>query len=162
MPILVTDDGENLVESAAILDALDEMATDDDRRLLPKAGPIRRAGLRVCALAMGLADKAVSLFYEGVLRKEEARSAIWMNRCAAQIMDTLGVLEKERTAAGSEHWFGALSHADIAVGCALRFVGEALPKIALDADHPALSAHAARCEGTALFQRAVQPLHVAL
>src|ERR1700733_3177128 len=126
VPVLVMNDGEILLESAAILDGLDDLAPDD-RRLLQRSGAVRRAGLRVCALATGLADKAVSLLYERVLREDDRRSAVWTDRCTAQIRATLDVLEREREAAGDDFWFDAFSHADIAVTCALRFVGEAHP-----------------------------------
>src|SRR5580704_9781274 len=86
VPTLVLDDGEVLIESAAILDALDDMV-GSDRALMPRSGPERRRGLKACALATGLADKAVSLFYEGLLH--EAPSQAWIDRCEAQIGDVL-------------------------------------------------------------------------
>jgi glutathione S-transferase len=42
LPTLVLDDGTSLVESAAILDYLDELV-GPERALLPGAGPVRRA-----------------------------------------------------------------------------------------------------------------------
>ncbi|XXT32070.1 glutathione S-transferase family protein [Sorangium sp. So ce448] len=44
VPVLVTDGGEPLVESAAILDALDDLV-GPDRALLPRSGEARRAAL---------------------------------------------------------------------------------------------------------------------
>jgi glutathione S-transferase len=161
VPILVMDDGETLIESAAILDAVDELAPAD-RRLLPARGPVRRAGLRVCALATGLADKAVSLLYERVLRHEGRHSPVWTDRCVAQISATMDLLETERAASAGPFWLYDLSHADIAVTCALRFVGEAHPALASARELPNLRAHAARCEAMPLFQSAVQALHVAV
>ena len=52
-----------LVESFAILDALDHMAAPG-MAMLPAGGQERREALKVCALSTGLADKAVSLVYE--------------------------------------------------------------------------------------------------
>jgi glutathione S-transferase len=118
--------------------------------------------LRVCALATGLADKAVSLLYERVLRQESRRSAVWTERCEGQIRATMDLLENERTASAGPFWFSDLSHADIAVTCALRFIGEAHPELARARDLPNLIAHAARCEAMPLFQSAVQALHVAV
>lgn len=157
VPVLVTDGGEMLIESAAILDAVDELVPVD-RVLLPRIGASRRAGLRLCSLATGLADKAVSLLYEGVLRSEPARSARWVDRCRVQIGDTLDVLERERMARTGDFFLDVFSHADIAVTCALRFVREAHPSL-LEAPRPALDAHARRFESTELFQRIGQPLH---
>src|SRR5579872_413591 len=90
VPTLVLDDGEVLIESGAILDALDEMA-GPERALIARAGPDRRKALRVCAFATGLADKALSLFYEGLLH--DAPSQVVADRCRAQIGDVLDVLE---------------------------------------------------------------------
>jgi glutathione S-transferase len=159
VPVLIVDGGETLVESSAILDAIDDMVPAE-RALVPRSGATRRSALRICALATGLADKAVSLLYEGVLRKEAARSAVWVERCRAQIRDTLRRLESERAAKGGVFWLDAFSHADIAVACALRFLAEAHPSIWTEADYPALAADARRCEELAVFQRASQPLRV--
>lgn len=161
VPVLVLDSGEALVESSAILDALDELV-GPSRALLPPSGEGRRAGLRICALATGAADKAVSLLYEHVLRSGERRSQVWVDRCLAQISDTLDLLEKERAARGGDFLLGAFSHADIALACALRFIGEAHPALADAARRPALAAHAARCEAMPVFAAVVQPLHVAV
>ncbi len=82
VPVLVVEDGTPLYESGAILELLDETA-GADRALLPRSGPLRREGLRLCALATGVGDKAVSLFYEPLLR--EAPSQVWLDRCRRQI-----------------------------------------------------------------------------
>jgi glutathione S-transferase len=161
VPVLVMNDGESLVESSAILDALDGLV-GSSRALVPQDAKGRRSVLRVCALATGLADKAVSLLYEHVLRSDERRSAVWVERCQAQIGATLDVLEAERAVRTGPHWFGTFSHADIAVGCALRFVGEAHPALLGARPRPALAAHAERCEAMPIFGRVVQPLHVAV
>jgi glutathione S-transferase len=160
--VLIWDDGSVLVESFAILDALDDRV-GPDRALLPRSGPVRRAGLRIAALAAGFADKAVSLLYEHVLRRPEAQSPVWAERCAAQMRDTLRVLEAERAQTETPFWLGdALTHADIAVACALRFAREAHPSLLNAAIGPALEAHAARCEALPAFQAVVQPLTVQL
>src|SRR5258707_9750069 len=67
VPTLVLDSGETLIESGAILDFLDG-EVDEERRLIVDFGPERRRALKICALATGMADKAVSLLYERVLR----------------------------------------------------------------------------------------------
>jgi glutathione S-transferase len=157
VPVLVMDSGEVLVESAAILDALDD-AVPPERALIARSGASRRAVLRLCALATGVADKAVSLLYEGVLRSEP--SAKWIERCEAQMQGTLDLLETERASRAGEFFLDALSHADIAVTCALRFVREAHPSLLDARSRPALAAHALRFESMDLFQRLAQPLHV--
>ena len=69
VPTLVCEDGEALIESTVILDYLDELA-GPEKAMIAARGPERRHALKICALAMGLADKAVSLLYERVLRKD--------------------------------------------------------------------------------------------
>ena len=156
VPTLVLDHGEAVIESTAILDYLDELA-GPSKAMIAASGPDRRHGLRICALATGLADKGVSLLYERVLRKEP--SQIWVERCEAQISGVLDVLEQERAAVATSSWFGIrIGHADIAVACALRFTGEAHPGLFDAARYPALKAHAARCEALPVFQEIVQPL----
>jgi glutathione S-transferase len=155
VPTLVLDNGEALIESAAILDYLDELV-GPERAMIAARGEARRRQLRIIALATGLGDKAVSLVYERVLRKEQLK--LWVERCEAQIGGVLAVLEKERAAVATPYWFGErIGHADIAVACVLRFTGEAHPNL-FDARYPALKAHAARCEALLPFQEIVQPL----
>jgi len=163
IPALVLDDGEVLIESGAILDAVDDLAVargGDPPPLIPRAGAARRAVLRGAALSTGLGDKAVSLVYEGHLHAGDHRSAVWTERCTAQICATMDVLERERAAARGAFWFGSLSHADIALACALRFVREAHPGLIDDAARPALAAHAARCEAMPIFAAVVQPFSI--
>src|SRR5689334_10368304 len=82
VPTLVLDTGEALIESSIILDYLDELV-GEVKAMIPARGAERRRHLRLCALATGLGDKAVSLVYERVLRKEQLR--LWVERCEAQI-----------------------------------------------------------------------------
>jgi glutathione S-transferase len=160
VPVLVMDDGVPLVESSAILDVLDDLV-GPDRAMLPRSGPDRREGLRISSLATGLADKAVVLLYEHVLRTQDRRSLVWVSRCQAQIRDTLAVLEAERNGRSTPFWLGpALSHPDVTVACVLRFLGEAHPTLYRAADFPALAAHAARCEALPEFREIFQPLDV--
>lgn len=155
VPTLVLDDGEALIESGAILDYLDELV-GPEKAMIARSGAERRKHLRITALATGLADKAVSLIYERVLRKEQLK--LWVERCEAQISGVLAVLEQERAAVQGPYWLGdRTGHADIAVACALRFTGEAHPHL-FDARYPALKAHAARCEALPPFREIVQPL----
>ena len=156
VPTLVLGDDEVLIESAAILDYLDERA-GPDLALLPRGGPDRRHGLKICALSMGLADKAVSLVYERALHDET--SPVWIERCRRQVGAVAEVLDAARAARPGPFWFGSrIGHPDIALACALRFAREAHPDL-LDFDQrPALAAHAARCEALPVFAEISQRL----
>jgi len=154
VPTLVTDDGEALLESSAILDWLDDLA-GADKALIARTGLDRRRALKVCALATGLADKAVSLVYERAIHQRS--TPVWIERCRAQIGGVLDVLEADRAARTGDWWFGdRIGHADIAVACVLRFVSEAHPDVLDPKAWPALAAHAARCEALPVFQAVTQ------
>jgi glutathione S-transferase len=156
VPTLVLGSGEVLIESTAILDYLDDLVGPQDA-MLAAHGPARFRGLKICALGSGLADKAVSLVYERVLRKKQLQ--LWVERCEAQISGVLALLEKERAALRTPFWFGEhIGHADIMVACALRFTGEAHPALFDAARYPALAAHAAACEALSPFPEIMQPL----
>ncbi len=146
VPTLVLDDGFVLTDSHMMLDYLDSLVPTP---MFPRIEPDRHHVLKVAALGTGLAEKAVSLFYERVLHK--VTSPEWEARCGTQINAVLLALEADRAARPGPWWFGdAISHADIAVACALRFVRDAHPAVDLS-PCPALRAHAAACEALAVF-----------
>ena len=154
VPTLVLDDGDVVADSNTILDYIDGLVPAE-KRLLPQVEPERRQVLRVMTFATGLADKGVSLFYE--LHLHEAPSAYFVERCRAQIHAVLAALETERAARPGDFWFGRMTHADIAVACAWRHVGEAHPGLIDPAAYPALAAHAAAMEALPVFREISQP-----
>lgn len=155
VPTLVLDDGDVLIESHIIIDYLDSLVPAA-RRMFPTQEPERHRALKVAALATGLADKGVSLFYERRLHGQT--SDLWVQRCRTQLAAALDVLETDRASRPSPYWFGdTIGHADIAVTAALRHVTESLPDVvSLDA-YPALAAHAARLEALPVFHQIRQP-----
>jgi glutathione S-transferase len=160
VPTMILESGSVLVESWAILDYIDELV-GPDRSLLPERGPLRREALRVIALATGFADKAVSLQLETFLRK--APSDLWIARCRSQITETLDMLEADRAKRLNTWWLGdALSHADIAVGCALCYTREAHPNLFDATRWPRLAEHAASCDALDEFKAIYQPFLVRL
>ena len=155
VPTLVLDDGDVLTETHCILDYVDSLAPAG-RAMVPAREPARHQMLKIAALANGLADKAVSLFYEKRLHPEA--SDVWVNRCHAQIAATLTVLEADLAGRRGDYWFGeAISHADSAVAVTLRFLADAHPGQVAMADFPVLAAHAARLEALPAFQAISQP-----
>ncbi|MCV3207294.1 glutathione S-transferase family protein [Mesorhizobium sp. YC-39] len=156
VPTLVLDDGEVLIESHVMLDYLDSLVSAD-RRMFPTTEPARHQALKIAALATGLGDKAVSLFYERLLH--ETVSDLWVERCRKQIRGAMAALEADRSTRSETYWFGGdrIGHADIAVAAVLRFLGEAHPELVSLADFPALSAHAERMEALPVFQAISQP-----
>jgi glutathione S-transferase len=150
VPTLVLDTGDVLVESHVILDYVDSLIPQE-RRMFPVAEPARHRALRVAALATGLGDKAVSLFYEKRLHDEV--SDVWVRRCRSQIGAVLSLLERERGEQKSDYWFGAqIGHADIALACVLRFLSDVHPDLVAMKNYPALARHSARLEALPAFK----------
>ncbi len=155
IPALVLDDGTVLTDSWAILDELDDMV-GPDRALMPPTPALRRQARAVCALGTGLADKSVALFYE--LRLHAAPAEIWAARLRRQIGAALAALEADRAGRATPFWFGAaISHADIAVACTLRFLRDAHGPMFDPEEAPALAGHLERCEALAVFRDHSQP-----
>lgn len=154
VPVLVLDDGMALVDSQAILDHLDRLVAPE-KALMPREGANRTAMQRICALAAGIGDKAVSLFYE--LRLHEQASDFYAARCRSQITETLALLERERRANPSRYWFSeAISQADVTIACILRHLNEAHPGLADMAALPSLARDVNALESLDIFKEISQ------
>ncbi len=157
VPTLVLDDGFVLTDSHMMLDYLDGLV---DQPLFPRSEPDRHRVLKIAALASGLADKAVSLFYERAMHA--TISPAFDARCRTQIGAVLAALEDDLTnrpvslQGSGPYWFGRLSHADIALGCAWRFVTEAHPGLIDPASLPNLHRLSAALEALPAFQSMYQ------
>lgn len=82
VPTLVLDNGEVLIESHSILDYLDSLVPPA-KEMFPSTEPARHQALKIAALATGMGEKAVSLFYEKRFHKEVSK--LWIERCQSQI-----------------------------------------------------------------------------
>jgi glutathione S-transferase len=85
--------GEMLIDSAAILDYLDQLA-GPDRSLTPAAGPARRRVLTLLAVAHGANEKLVAALYERHFRPREAQHAPWLAACDKQVRNGFGWLNE--------------------------------------------------------------------
>lgn len=144
IPSLVLDDGEVLVDSAAILDYLDETVRPE-RALLPPSGPARRRALRVIALATGGIEKAGAANYERLIRPSALRWPEWIERCRTQAEGALAALEAEEWPEDRE-----LDQAQITTGCFLRYV--VMTGLMSLEGYPVLQALHARLEARPEFQ----------
>lgn len=156
VPTLVLDSGEVLVESAAILDYLDELA-GPERALLLARGEDRRRALKLMSLSMGAVEKGLQQVMEIVFRPAEKRHAPWTDRCSEQMHGALAELEKACAALPPGGWLvgNRLGQADITLTCVFTYLCEA---VKLDiARYPALSKHAARCNELPEFRAAYAP-----
>ncbi len=155
VPTLVLDDGDALFDSHLIIAHLESVVAPE-RSLWPSGEPDRHRALGVTALASGVADKGVSLFYEQRLHAEV--SPVWVERCRAQIAGALAMIEEDRAERRSAYWFGeTIGHADIAVACSVRHVTEALPDVVTMQDYPELALHCERLEALPVFRQISQP-----
>lgn len=153
VPTLVLDDGEALIESAAILDYLDERA-GPKRALLPRSGAERRTALRLMAIATGAAEKCVAQVYEVAFRPAERRHAPWVERCREQMLGAAGEIERACAARGTGAWLvgGRCTQADVTATCAFSFMSDTGRLPADPLQFPAWRAHAARCEALPEFR----------
>jgi glutathione S-transferase len=152
VPTLVLPDGEALIESAAILDFLDE-SVGPERALLPRSKSERRAALRIMAIATGAAEKAVLQVYEKVFRPAEKRHEDWVERCRLQMHGALEELDRLCLARAGGWLVGErMTQADVTANCVATFVTEALAIDDAARLYPGLSALTTRCEALPAFR----------
>jgi glutathione S-transferase len=146
IPSLALDDGETLIDSAAILDWLDQ-TVGPDRALIPATGPERRRVLRRMVLATGVIDKAGAATYERLIRPSAYRWPDWIERCRTQA--TGGI---EALAADARPTDERLDQAQITTACMIRYVRMTDPDLIPPARYSALDVLSARCEARPEFQ----------
>ena len=147
VPTVVLDDGESLVESYAILDALDEIA-GDAKRLIPASGSARRDVMKLTAVASGTMDKAVWAYYETRFHPEEKVHEPWIEHNEEQAMGGLGYLDSCAKKAGQRWLTGGdqISQADVSAAVALSFTNRVRSNLNVMDVFPNLAALSARCE----------------
>ena len=134
VPALVLDDGEALIDSAAILDHVETLAPAG-KALVPTEGAARRAALRADALALGACDKAVAAFTELKRRAPEHRSEAV---AAGQLRQVHGALAALEAMAPSPYLLGArMTQADITMTVLIDFLDVVHPGIT--GDYPGLN-----------------------
>lgn len=145
IPSLVLDDGDVLIDSAAILDWLDQ-CVGPERALVPAAGAARRRVLHRMALATGVIDKAGAAAYERLIRPEAYRWPQWIERCLTQAAGGLVALAAERWPARDR-----LDQAEITTACMLRYLRIAVPDVLPAGRYPTLDVLSERCESRPEF-----------
>jgi glutathione S-transferase len=159
IPILASDDGENLVESGAILDEIDQMVSPE-RRLIPSEGPLRRRVVQTAAIALACAEKAQWAFYEDRVRPPEKVHTPWIEHNDDQV---LGGFQHLNSAAGhisAGGWIAgtpSISQADVTTAVSYTFAKLARPHLNLAERFPPLARFAERCETLPAFSSAPIP-----
>jgi glutathione S-transferase len=148
VPALILDDGEVLIDSAAILDHVDELA-GPERALVPGNGADRRAVLRIVALAIGACEKTVSAYYELNRRPEDKCYMAWVEDCRQQVLDGFADIE----AVAGDGWLvgGRISQADVSTVCAFDFACKVQPEIGAAERFPRLAALSRRANALPAF-----------
>ncbi|MCZ8271833.1 MAG: glutathione S-transferase family protein [Beijerinckiaceae bacterium] len=147
VPILILDDGEQLIDSSAIVDHLDE-AVGPDRALLPPAGSQRRRALQRIGTALAVIEKASAVYYEAA-KGDHGLPAIDRTDAAGQAIVGLGVLEAE----AGESWFGGdrPDQVDVSVIIAFQTAAFILPGAVSSEEHPKLAALSERAGAMPAF-----------
>ncbi len=131
IPSLILDDGTVLIDSAAILDHLDE-TVGPERALVPSHGQSRREALQLIALATGAIDKIGAATYERLVRPSAHRWPDWIERCLTQGLGALAVLDKRIRVNGP------MDQAQITTGCLLGYIRLSDPGLMPTGRYPTL------------------------
>lgn len=153
IPALVLDGGETLIDSAAIVDHLDE-AFGGEHTLTPREGAERRAVQRVAALMMGACDKGLQAAYHRNHVPADRIHQPWIDDCLGQMTNALGAVDAMVERGMPHLLLGRLTQADIT-----SFIAERLARgVGIDtaARTPALHAFAQRLLEEGPF-RATEP-----
>ncbi|HEX4861486.1 MAG TPA: glutathione S-transferase [Rhizomicrobium sp.] len=135
IPSLVLDDSTVLIDSAAILDWIDE-SVGPARALLPPSGTARREALQRIALASGAVDKiGGGANYERLIRPERYRWPEWIERTTTQGLGAVAAMERLAWPADAP-----LDQAQITTGCALDYIRVTAPDLMPDGRYPNLDA----------------------
>jgi glutathione S-transferase len=162
IPILVLDDGENLVESGAMLDEIEHMVSPE-RRLTPTGGPLRRRVVQTAAIALACAEKAQWAFYEGRVRPAEKIHNPWIEHNDKQVLGGFEHLAMAAANLDEGGWVAGtpnISQADVTTTVAYTFAKLARPNLQLEERFPQLSRFAERCETLPVFSKTpITPVH---
>jgi len=148
IPSLVLDSGETLIDSAAILDTLDQMV-GPGRALTPPSGAARRRVLQATAMATGAMDKAGAWVYERHFHPPGQRSETMLARYQAQLAGALSWLDAQTR--DGRLCGPALSQADISAATLVFYLKLRAASVFPDGGYPRLAALCDALEATEAF-----------
>jgi glutathione S-transferase len=149
VPVLVLENGEHLIESAAIIEAILEMTPN--QKLLAPSGAARRHTLQHCAIMTSGLDKSIQIIYEPLKRPAEKVHEPFLDGLRAQVRASLEILEG-LAAKGTFPGGAQANLADITVAVGWFFLHKMMPKVAAPEQFPNLVALSARCEALPAFK----------
>ena len=138
VPCLVMEGSEAMFDSRVIVEYLDTLSPVG--KLIPSPGRERAEVKTWEALADGVMDAGLLWRMEAIWpkRADGERSQAWMDRQRGKVLAGIDAMDKglgDKPFCSGIH----LSLSDIAVGCALGWVGFRFPQIDWRADHPNLA-----------------------
>jgi glutathione S-transferase len=148
-PTLLLPDGDLLVDSAAMLDYLDESVAAE-RRLTPPAGIDRRRVLNLAAIACIACEKAAQRWSEVAMRPQALHHEPAIERCHVQMIAALQTLEARLPEQG--YLLDRLTQADVTATVALRFIESMWVQELTELALPRLRRLAAHCEALPVFR----------
>ena len=142
VPTLVLDDGQVLGDSTLIIDYLESQVAG--RSLMPKAKSEYLTALQHTCTALVAMEKVAQLVYETSHRPPELQYEPWISRLEQQLEGAADLMElalAKHANPGKQWMFGStLSHADISIAVAWRFM-QHIERVHLQPkDYPALVA----------------------
>ena len=146
VPSLTLPNGTTLIDSAAILDWLDQ-TVGPERALLPPGGASRQEALQRIALATGTIDKVMAIAYERLIRPAHYRWPDWISRCRTQAEGGIAALAAQSWPADAP-----VDQACITAACMIRYICLADPDLLPWGRYPSLDALSQRCEALPAFK----------
>lgn len=148
VPALVTKDAGALVDSATILDYLDQHV-GPEKALTPSGGLERTRVMALIGLAIGAVDKSIAEYYERGKRPEEKYHRPWMDQLLEQSKDGFAALEKD----AMEPWLTGetMTQADVSTVAFWDFAVKNRPADAPSLDCPKLAALSERANAMSEF-----------
>ncbi|MCB1521489.1 MAG: glutathione S-transferase N-terminal domain-containing protein [Hyphomicrobiaceae bacterium] len=122
IPVLVLDDGTRVFDSRVICEHLDTLGGPGAPRMFPEPWPERMAVLTLGALADGIAEAGILIFYESRFRPVEQHNGGWLARQQTRIDSALDFLDADPPAWKTHPDYGhialaaALGHLDLRHG----------------------------------------------
>jgi len=152
VPVLELDDGERLIESAAILDYLMELV-GPAKSLIPPHGKARRDCIQLMSIGSGVLDKSVNAVYEQRRRPAEKVHEPWRQHLLRQAAGGLTALDA-RAASRTGSWLlnDQIGMADITAAVTVTFLRVMVPELVQAGLYPALYALTEKAEALPAFQ----------
>lgn len=155
VPVLELEDGERLIESAAILDYLMDLV-GPAKSLVPAHGKARRDCIQLMAIGSGVLDKAVNAIYEVRRRPAEKVHEPWRQHLLRQASGGLAALDAQAAMPKPNDgtWLlgEQLSLADVTAAVTVSFLRVMLPELVTDGLYPALYALTEKAEAMPAFR----------